>query len=199
MPPRQYRMKDRAEAQAETRERIVRATMQLHDEQGVAATSFTDIAKRAGIGAATVYRHFPKIGDLVLACGAHVWQEMRPPRPDQAEAAFEGLSDIEGRLQRLVEELDAFYRRGALRLGKAASDRHLIPELDDFLRAVEAGVTAWVEEAVRPRQPPVTTLQLLVALTDFRVWVSMQRIQVDDTTRRRFLVELLHQAVDQRV
>lgn len=191
-------MKDRAKAQDETRERIVRATMQLHDEQGVAATSFVDVAKRAGIGAATVYRHFPKIGDLVMACGAHVWQEMRPPCPDQATATFEGLTDIEDRLQRLVEELDAFYRRGALRLGKAASDRHHISELDDFLRAVEAGVAAWVEEAVRPNQPSATTVQLLVALTDFSVWVSMQRIQVDDATKRHLMVGILHQAVDQR-
>ncbi len=64
-------MKDRARARDETRERIVRATMQLHDEKGVAATSFLDVAKRAGTGAATVYRHFPDIGALVSACGAH--------------------------------------------------------------------------------------------------------------------------------
>jgi AcrR family transcriptional regulator len=53
--------------------------MQLHDEQGVAATSFVDVAKRAGIGAATVYRHFPTLASLVIACGAHVWREMAPP------------------------------------------------------------------------------------------------------------------------
>lgn len=196
MPPREYRMKDRARARDETRERIVRATMQLHDEQGVAATSFVDIAKRAGIGAATVYRHFPDIGSLVMACGAHVWQEMRPPRPDQAAAAFEGLTGLEERLLRLVEELDAFYRRGALRLEKAALDRHRIAELDAFLTAVEAGVAAWVGEAVKLEPLSPTTLQLLIALTDFSVWSSLRRIEMSDADRNRLVARLLRQAMD---
>lgn len=194
-PPRAYRMKDRARARDETRERIVRATMELHDEKGVAATSFVDVAKRAGTGAATVYRHFPDVGALVAACGAHVWQEMRPPEPDRAVAAFEGLVSLDDRLRRLVEELDAFYRRGALRLGKAGSDRDRIRELDAFLTAVEAGVAAWVHEAVKLEPLPITTLQLLVALSDFRVWSSLQRVEVSDVERNRLMVRLLRHAV----
>ena len=42
----------------------------LHYEQGVAATSYVQIAERAGVGPATVYRHFPTLGSLVEACGA---------------------------------------------------------------------------------------------------------------------------------
>lgn len=194
-PPREYRMKDRAKARDETRERIIRATMQLHDEKGVAATSFVDVAKRAGTGAATVYRHFPDVGALVTACGAHVWQEMRPPRPDQAAAAFEGLVSLEDRLRRLVEELDAFYRRGALRLERAASDRHRIRELDGFLTAVEAGVAAWVHEAVKLEPLSASARQLVVALTDFRVWASLRRVDVSDADRARLMARLLRQAI----
>ena len=47
---RPYRMTNRAAAHEETRERIVRATMALHDERGVATTSFADVAERAGVG-----------------------------------------------------------------------------------------------------------------------------------------------------
>ncbi|MFN9952985.1 MAG: TetR/AcrR family transcriptional regulator, partial [bacterium] len=79
---RSYRRKDRAKAQAETRERIIGATMQLHDEKGVAATSFLDVARRADLGVATVYRHFPTVGSLIAACGAHIWKEMDPPVPE---------------------------------------------------------------------------------------------------------------------
>ena len=150
---RSYRMKDRAKAQAETRDRIVSATMLMHDEKGVAATSFVDIARRAGIGAATVYRHFPTLGSLVAACGAHVWKEMDPPVPERASETFKDIVRTEDRLQRLVDEVDRFYRRGALRLTAAYADRHLIPELDEFLRAVEAGVAALVREAVKDRNP----------------------------------------------
>lgn len=193
---RAYRMKERAKAQDETRQRIVAATMSLHDEQGVAATSFVDVAKRAGIGAATVYRHFPTLGSLVTACGAHVWQEMAPPTPEQALTAFEGLDRLEDRLQRLVDELDGFYRRGALRLTKASADRHRVPELDQFLRAVEAGVTALVSEAFKHHPMSASALQLALALTDFPVWVSMQRIECDDPGRRRLVARLLRCAVN---
>lgn len=188
---RGYRLKDRARSQADTRERIVLATMQLHDEQGVAATSFVDIAKRAGIGPATVYRHFPTLGSLVMACGAHVWKEMNPPVPEEAAALFEHESPTQDRLERLVEEVDSFYRRGELRLARAYADRHSIPELDQFLRAVEAGVAALVREAVRDEVLPDTAHQLIVALTTFPVWTSLQTIDVDDRTRRRLVVGLL--------
>src|SRR5262249_4813328 len=65
---RKYRMTHRAAAHEETRERIVRATMALHDERGVATTTFAEVAERAGVGPATVSRHFPTLGALVMAC-----------------------------------------------------------------------------------------------------------------------------------
>lgn len=192
---RAYRMKDRARSQAETRDRIVRATMLEHDQKGVAATSFVDIARRAGIGAATVYRHFPTLGSLVAACGAHVWKEMDPPVPERASEIFEGVVGMEDRLQRLVDEVDRFYRRGALRLTAAYADRHLIPELDEFLRAVEAGVAALVREAVKDEPLPDSVLQLVTVLTDFPVWTSMQKVTVDDLERRRLVASLLGCAI----
>lgn len=195
MAQRGYRMNERAKAQDETRERIVQATMQLHDEQGVALTSFADVAKRAAIGVATVYRHFATPGALVMACGAHVWAEMAPPLSDHAPAAFAGLGTLEKRLQRLVDELDAFYRRGALRLDRAATDRDRVPELDGFLCSVEAGVSAWVREAVKNQGLPEPAIQLLMALTDFPVWQSMQRIGIDDADRNRLMVQVLSWAL----
>ena len=192
---RSYRMKDRAKTQAETRARIVRATMLMHDEKGVAATSFVDIARRAGIGAATVYRHFPTLGSLIAACGAHVWEEMDPPVPERASEAFKDIVEMEDRLHRLVDEVDRFYRRGALRLAAAHADRHLIPELDEFLRAVEAGVAALVREAVKDEPLPDAVVQLVIALTEFPVWTSMQRVAGDDLERRRLVAGLLGCAI----
>lgn len=192
---RSYRMKDRARTQAETRDRIVSATMAMHDEKGVAATSFVDVARRAGIGAATVYRHFPTLGSLVAACGAHVWKEMDPPVPERASDSFKDVVGMEDRLHRLVDEVDCFYRRGSLRLTAAYADRHLVPELDEFLRAVEAGVAALVREAVKDEPLPDAVLQLVIVLTDFPVWTSMQRVAGDDLERRRLVVGLLGCAI----
>ena len=150
MAGREYRMRKRAEGLDATRERIVEATAELHYEQGVEATSYVQIAERAGVGPATVYRHFPTLGSLVEACGASVWDEIQPPTPENAPAVFAGLETRQERLEHLVAELDAFYDRGAVWLGHAARDRDRVPELDAFLRHVDAGVEALVREAVGP-------------------------------------------------
>lgn len=178
---RPYRMRKRAEDRDEVRERILKATMQLHDEQGVAPTTFAQIAQRAGVGPATVYRHFPRLGDLVRACGMHVWQEMNPPVPDTAESVFAGLDDRPARMAKLLEELDAFYRRGALRLRLAGRDRALIPELDGFLNAVEGGVHALVAAALQPPPPPLA-LEVAFALTSFPVWSELEQRKLPRAT-----------------
>jgi AcrR family transcriptional regulator len=196
MARRNYQMKQRATAQDETRERIVRATMLLHDQQGVAATSFADIAKSAGVGPATVHRHFPNLAALVSACGAHVWEEMQPPVPGQAIALFAGLTGRDERLERLVEELDRFYRRGALRLERASADRSHVAELDGFLRAVEAGVADLVREALALESLPGSAIQLVQALMDFPVWLSVQKVEMSDAARKELVVRLLGSAID---
>ena len=146
-------MSNRAAAREETRERIVRATMALHDERGVATTSFADIAQRAGVGPATVSRHFPTLGTLVMACGAHVAAEMRPPSPADASRIFRGLTTTRDRLERLVSEFDAFYTRGSFRLIAAANDRDRVPELDQFLIAVDAGLEALIRDCLLYTSP----------------------------------------------
>jgi len=64
-------MERRTLAAKETRRRIVDATMAAHAELGIAETSFQDVAERADVAVGTGYRHFPRLEDLVAACGAH--------------------------------------------------------------------------------------------------------------------------------
>jgi AcrR family transcriptional regulator len=190
MGKRPYRMKKRAEARDETRERILKATMQLHDEKGVATTTFSDVAERAQVGAATVYRNFPTIDALIAACGMHVWQDMRPPVPQEAPAVFEGLATRAARLQRLVETLDDFYRRGEFRLVRAGHDRHRVAGLDFFLTQVEAGVEALVREALA-QEASEDEVQLVLALTDLRVWLSLQRLRLSKADLCDFILGLI--------
>ena len=56
---RKYELRQRAQSQAETRQRIVEATVELHDSVGPARTTISAIAERAGVQRLTVYRHFP--------------------------------------------------------------------------------------------------------------------------------------------
>jgi AcrR family transcriptional regulator len=192
---RQYQMKKRATARDETRERIVRATMALHDEQGVATTSFADVAQRAGVGAATVLRHFPTVSSLVAACGQHVAAEMRPPSPSDAAEIFQGLTTTHSRLERLVNELDAFYSRGSRRLIAAANDRDRVPELDHFLKLVDAGIEAQIKEAAADEEPTEQLIGVLIALCDVSVWQRMRDAKLVEEQRRGILVDILEAAI----
>src|SRR6266511_4195895 len=61
--------------------------MALHAERGILATTWEDIARRADVAVATVYRYFPSLDALVPACGEEVRRVTQPPRPERAEAA----------------------------------------------------------------------------------------------------------------
>ena len=194
MTGREYRMRKRAEDLDATRERIVEAAAALHYQQGVTATSYVQIAERAGVGPATVYRHFPTLGSLVSACGANVWDAIQPPVPENAPAVFAGLAEGKPRLERLVAELDAFYDRAAVWLGVGARDRDRVPELEEFLRQVEAGVEALVREAMGAG-PSEAVVRIMTALADVSVWLSLKRLDLAPAEFRRTMVRLLDCAI----
>lgn len=190
MAGREYRMRKRAEGRDATRERIIEATATLHYEQGVEATSYVQIAELAGVGPATVYRHFPTLGSLIEACGATVWEEIQPPTAESAAAVFAGVGTRQERLERLVAELDAFYDRSCIWLAHAARDRDRVPELDTFLLHVEAGVRALVGEAVGLGSDG-PAVRLAAALADVSVWRSLKRLDTPPEEFRSTMVRLL--------
>jgi AcrR family transcriptional regulator len=66
--PRTLRQRRPRDAQA-TRTRLVRAALELFTGQGFRATTTPEIAQRAGVAEATIYRHFPgKEALLNAAC-----------------------------------------------------------------------------------------------------------------------------------
>jgi AcrR family transcriptional regulator len=128
-PKRTYRLQQRAEAQAATRQRIVEAIVALHQEVGPAQTTITSIAERAGVERLTVYRHFPDELSQFIACSAH-WSEMHPaPDPERWAA----IGDAEQRLRAAIGDLYGFYRRGQPMLRMIMRD---VPELPDLQKVV---------------------------------------------------------------
>src|SRR5215831_369849 len=104
---RPYRMKRRAELEAETRLRITESAVALHGTLGPARTSISAIAEHAGVRRSTVYRHFPDEAALFAACSSH-WRAANP-RPDVTRwRAIEGPDE---RLCAALSELYAYYRR----------------------------------------------------------------------------------------
>src|SRR6476661_10305264 len=101
---RQYRMKRRAEQEAQTRLRITESAVDLHGTLGPARTSVSAIAEHAGVRRSTVYRHFPDERALFGACSAH-WAATNPP-PDIA--AWSAIGDPDKRLETALAELYAY-------------------------------------------------------------------------------------------
>lgn len=99
---RTYTLKKRAEQQAETRQRIVEAAVELHSSIGPARTTFSMVAERAGVQRHTLYAHFPEEKSLLMACSGLV--EQRAPLPDAAP-----WRSIEDRAKRLKTGLAAVY------------------------------------------------------------------------------------------
>lgn len=95
---RPYRQSRRSESRDETRQRIVRATFDLHNEQGIAATSMKEIAARAGVSVGSVYHHFPSYDDAIAACGAHAFALAPLPGPE----LFGGAGGRDERVRRAV-------------------------------------------------------------------------------------------------
>src|SRR5215468_3762091 len=105
MSARKYEMTRRAAAVEQTRARIVAATVDAHRELGIQATSWDEIARRAGVGVGTVYRHFPTIDQLLPACGAVVQQTLALPSAEDACGLFAGARGSRARIGRLVTEV----------------------------------------------------------------------------------------------
>ena len=102
---RKYELKQRALSQAETRQRIVDATVDLHRELGPLRTTISAIAERAGVQRLTVYRHFPDDRALFGACSSQ-WRAAHPMPDPSAWAAVEDPAE---RLEAALVEIYAWF------------------------------------------------------------------------------------------
>lgn len=102
---RPYRLRERAKSQEETRQKIVEATMHLHEEIGPRATTISAIAERSGVQRLTVYRHFPDETAVFQACTSH-WLSLNPP-PDPA--GWAGIEDAEARFAAAAAAFYAYF------------------------------------------------------------------------------------------
>src|SRR5438034_9868270 len=174
MSPRKYDMSKRSAAAEETRRRIVNATRELHNEQGIGATSWDDIARRAGVGVGTVYRHFPTLDELVPACGRVVIGVIAMPDPDAAPALFEGADDAYERMRRLVSEVFAMYERGAPEIHRMLREPDVHPMVSEVARRLEAALGALVQAALEPLDADDADARVARALIDFGTWRALR-------------------------
>ena len=129
----------------DTRQRIVEAVVDLHEEIGPVATTVTAIAERAGVQRLTVYRHFPDDRALLGACSSHWFEDHPLPDP----ATWTGIGDPRVRLETALTGLFDFFRGGAPMLASILRDESEMPELAEvmkplwaYMREVTGGLSA---------------------------------------------------------
>lgn len=106
---RKYTQTRRAEAQADTRRRIVEAAVDLHGTLGPAFTPLSLVAERAGVQRHTLYAHFPDERSLYLACSSHAFE--RDPLPDAER--WHAIAVPSERLRAGLRAIYGWYARNA--------------------------------------------------------------------------------------
>jgi AcrR family transcriptional regulator len=140
---RRYELKRRAVLQNETRQRIVDATIELHRTIGAAQTTISEIAKCAGVGRVTVYRHFPDEETLFFACSGYYFSQHPFPNIER----WREVADPLDRLRQGLRESYAWHRENAEMISMAlaeARDLAMMAAYHAFWdRAAETLARAW--------------------------------------------------------
>jgi AcrR family transcriptional regulator len=115
---RTYTLGRRAEQQAETRQRIVEAAVDLHTRIGPARTTISMIAQQAGVQRHTVYAHFPDERSLFAACSGLFEERNPPPDPEP----WRLVNDPSARLRQGLAAIYAWYAGNAETLSSVIRD-----------------------------------------------------------------------------
>jgi AcrR family transcriptional regulator len=173
-----YKLKKRAQSQEETRLRIVRATLHLHETVGSTAATISAIAEKAGVSRPTIYSHFPDgLISLGRACSSLELSEN--PLPDLQQWAQ--IADPEERLRSALAELYAYFRRreglwtNIVRDAKLVDmSEELAPITAHWERMKETLAAGW--QASDGASRPLLVGAIGLAL-DFNTWRTMVRQQ----------------------
>jgi AcrR family transcriptional regulator len=173
-PRRKYQLRQRAEQQDQTRRRITEAAVELHQSIGLAATTVSAIAERAGVQRLTVYRHFPDQQAIFAACSQHFFAANPPPDT----AAWAAIADPAARLATALAELYAWHERTEAMLTSVTRDAEVLPGLvgsgyASLLQTMRASLLAgW------PAGPGGRLVAGAIGhALHFRTWLSLVRVQ----------------------
>ena len=181
MKTRKYTKTLRARQQENTRERIVEATVELHEELGPANTSIKAIAERAGVQRLTVYRYFPDDLALFEACTGH-WFSLHPP-PDVAD--WKKITDAAERSHTALLAFYQYYRETETMLTGAYRDVNAVEAMQAPMNRVEAYLdqvrddllTNWKAKGKRKQQLSLTLRHCL----RFTTWQALSNESLSDT------------------
>ena len=178
----------RERAKAERRERLKRAAFDVFADKGYEAATTREIALRAGVGAATLFRYAEQKRDLLLmivndgldaaTAQARAQLDAEAPLVDQLTVVFAPRFRYWG--QHLALARDAMHETV---LARASGDASL--ETRRYMQGRAALVDLLVEivrreqarRAVTEHEDPgvIATLFLTIYLSQLRLWIAAQR------------------------
>jgi TetR/AcrR family transcriptional repressor of lmrAB and yxaGH operons len=126
---------------SDTRDRMVRAAVELFRERGYAATSFADVIERSGAPRGSIYHHFPR-GKEQLAAEALQWYAESTARwLRRAMAAGSPAGAVRAFITGMRDGLLASGFRESCPIAAVTLD--LTPEDDTLPASVAGAFTAW--------------------------------------------------------
>ena len=187
------------ERSAETRARLLDATVESLIEVGYARTTTTVVCARAGLSRGAQLHHFPTKSELVIAAVAHLTKR----RAKEVREEGKRLAGIEDRIEAALELIwtsfagPLFY--ASLELWVAArTDAELHENLFIFERAVgKAMAQLWQEFAGESRAEKSRFDDVLELTFYVMRGMALQKILKDDDTERRRLYEVWKRLVTQ--
>jgi AcrR family transcriptional regulator len=165
-------MRARAEAAAETRRRILQATIELLRERFFDQVSLEDIADRAGVTVRTVIRRFGSKERLIEAAAEEGTRQVTHQRYQAP------IGDIEGAVKNLVDHYDEGWGDTALRL---LAQEERVAAFRSITDAGRAFHYEWVERTFTPLLAKRTgeerrrLLAELIAICDVYFWKLLRR------------------------
>jgi AcrR family transcriptional regulator len=189
---RKYELKARADKQADTRRRIVEATVALHEEVGPARTTVAEIARRAGVQRLTVYKHFPEEQHLFAACQQRFLADHGSPDYGPALAN----TDPVRRVEKVLGLLYASYREREPMTSKVLRDRSLLPALDELMgKTMDASMAQLRDALAAPfgvRGKRAQRLRAVVAVAlDFWTWRRLKEDGLDDNAAAALMADVV--------
>ncbi|NWG26854.1 MAG: TetR/AcrR family transcriptional regulator [Pseudorhodoplanes sp.] len=185
---RTYTLKKRAESQAQTRQRIVEAAVDLHSSVGPAATTFSMVADRAGVQRHTLYAHFPDERSLLLACSGYTAEHHPPPNAE----LWRGIADNRERLRTGLMAIYGWFERNAPRLGCVLRDAESHPLVREISAMRIGPHMAAYREVLGARLNARQRAMLQLALS-FYTWRTLVR---EGGLTQADAVEAMVQAID---
>jgi len=183
--PRSYRMSARAQSVAETRQRILTASLALSSERMTVDIGLDDVARRAGTTVQTVLRHFESRAGLLDATvdfGAGViLAERETP-----------VGDVDTAVRTIIAHYEL---RGDLMIRLLAQEED--PRIAPVVGRGRDEHRKWVESTFATVQDAPEILDLLVVATDVFAWKLLRRDRhlEQEATERRML-RLVHALLD---